>query len=296
MPRLTSSQRTSLVSPQKSTLVFDTNTHTFWFHNGSVWIEMNQNTEWQTTDNHIHNLNTDKVGIGIVPIKSKLEVNGSGESQVVFGSSGQGISFNNYSPTIGMNNYRSTTNSINQFSFYFSRDIHLNPTNGNFQYIDYYSNTSTENVTPYATIPLTVRNNGNVYISALEYQINAAAGANLVVAGTSGVKLGFDAPNIKMKIFSGTTCSYNYGSNSGCNGETTILLGFTNEHVLGVSVYIDVNNYFEYLPPGNNSSGGFSNCNYYYYLEYLTLTLFHPSSATANTLGRPYIAIIYYTN
>jgi hypothetical protein len=39
-PRMTSAQRTAIASPAKGLLVFDTNTNTFWFHNGTAWTEI----------------------------------------------------------------------------------------------------------------------------------------------------------------------------------------------------------------------------------------------------------------
>jgi hypothetical protein len=44
VPNMTTVQRTAIVSPQKGLLVFDTNTNSFWFHNGTVWSEINSST------------------------------------------------------------------------------------------------------------------------------------------------------------------------------------------------------------------------------------------------------------
>lgn len=40
IPNVTTSQRTVIASPQKGLLVFDTDTGTFWFHNGTTWIQL----------------------------------------------------------------------------------------------------------------------------------------------------------------------------------------------------------------------------------------------------------------
>lgn len=40
VPRMTTVQRTAIASPATSLLVFDTNTGTFWFYNGAVWVEL----------------------------------------------------------------------------------------------------------------------------------------------------------------------------------------------------------------------------------------------------------------
>jgi hypothetical protein len=40
IPKLNSAQRTSIISPQKGLLVFDTTTNSDWYFNGSAWIEI----------------------------------------------------------------------------------------------------------------------------------------------------------------------------------------------------------------------------------------------------------------
>lgn len=39
-PRLTTAERTAIASPAKGLLVFDTNTNSFWFHNGAAWTNL----------------------------------------------------------------------------------------------------------------------------------------------------------------------------------------------------------------------------------------------------------------
>ena len=40
VPNVNSSQRTLIASPPKGLLVFDTDTGTFWFHNGTTWVQL----------------------------------------------------------------------------------------------------------------------------------------------------------------------------------------------------------------------------------------------------------------
>lgn len=40
IPRMTSTQRTAIASPATGLMVYDTNTHSFWFYNGASWINM----------------------------------------------------------------------------------------------------------------------------------------------------------------------------------------------------------------------------------------------------------------
>lgn len=44
VPRMTTAQRTAIANPAKGLLVFDTNTNTFWFYNGSAWGPVDGNT------------------------------------------------------------------------------------------------------------------------------------------------------------------------------------------------------------------------------------------------------------
>ncbi|MCH2043727.1 MAG: hypothetical protein MK212_06255, partial [Saprospiraceae bacterium] len=40
VPRMTSAQRASITTPATGLLVFDNTTNTFWFYNGTLWIEL----------------------------------------------------------------------------------------------------------------------------------------------------------------------------------------------------------------------------------------------------------------
>src|SRR4030095_304752 len=52
VPRLTTVQRTGIITPATGLLVFDTNTNSFWFYNGSAWTNMSSLlTGWSTTGN-----------------------------------------------------------------------------------------------------------------------------------------------------------------------------------------------------------------------------------------------------
>jgi hypothetical protein len=41
IPRMTTTERTAIVSPAKGLMLFDNTTNTFWFHNGTAWVEIN---------------------------------------------------------------------------------------------------------------------------------------------------------------------------------------------------------------------------------------------------------------
>jgi hypothetical protein len=52
IPRMTSAQRTAIATPATGLMVYDTNTNTFWYYNGTLWIQiLNSSTGWSTTGN-----------------------------------------------------------------------------------------------------------------------------------------------------------------------------------------------------------------------------------------------------
>ncbi|PLX16668.1 MAG: hypothetical protein C0597_07765, partial [Marinilabiliales bacterium] len=76
IPRLTTTARTELTSTAATgLLVFDTNESTFFYYNGSEWIDLSKGQIWTVSSNYV--LLTDstaKVGIGTYNPNSKLEV------------------------------------------------------------------------------------------------------------------------------------------------------------------------------------------------------------------------------
>ncbi len=63
MPRMTTLQRTAIASPAAGLKVFDTDTKTFWFYNGSVWLSITAGTTgWSLTGNAAINPTTHFIG------------------------------------------------------------------------------------------------------------------------------------------------------------------------------------------------------------------------------------------
>lgn len=70
IPRITTANRTAISG--EGLVVFDTDTKTFWFHNGTVWVN-----NWVNSGTNIYNGNTGNVGIGTNNPTAKLDINGS---------------------------------------------------------------------------------------------------------------------------------------------------------------------------------------------------------------------------
>jgi hypothetical protein len=76
IPRMTSTQRNAL-SHTKGLTVFDITTNSYWYSDGSVWVNMatiSSASPWLTSGNDISNSNTGNVGIGTATPAYKLDV------------------------------------------------------------------------------------------------------------------------------------------------------------------------------------------------------------------------------
>src|SRR5882724_6025192 len=63
VPRMTSAQRTAIVSPLKGLLVFDNDTNGFWFYNGSSWTSLsNAGSGWSVSGNNNTDTSVNFVG------------------------------------------------------------------------------------------------------------------------------------------------------------------------------------------------------------------------------------------
>jgi hypothetical protein len=67
IPRMTTAQRTAIATPAKGLLVFDNDINSFWFYNGTGWIELTgggSTNFWSQNGTHLFNTNAGNVGIG----------------------------------------------------------------------------------------------------------------------------------------------------------------------------------------------------------------------------------------
>lgn len=77
LPRMTTVQKNAIASPATGLAVFDTETKSFWFFNGTAWIESATGSSlnfWTKNVNDISNNNSGNVGIGTSTPSEKLTV------------------------------------------------------------------------------------------------------------------------------------------------------------------------------------------------------------------------------
>ncbi|MEO6541821.1 MAG: tail fiber domain-containing protein [Ferruginibacter sp.] len=77
-PRMTTAQRTAIVTPATGLQVYDTDLNLLYFFNGSSWASLGASTNfWTLSGGNIYNNTGTNVGIGTTTPGDKLEVNGN---------------------------------------------------------------------------------------------------------------------------------------------------------------------------------------------------------------------------
>ena len=97
MPRMTSAQRNAIATPAEGLKVYDTDTKTFWFYNGTGWIQSATGSAinfWSLNGSNIFNNNAGNVGIGINTPLAPLHIKNDNEALRIQGITPY-ISFNN---------------------------------------------------------------------------------------------------------------------------------------------------------------------------------------------------------
>ncbi|MDA0973472.1 MAG: hypothetical protein O2867_07045, partial [Bacteroidetes bacterium] len=104
MPRLTSSQRGLIPSPAEGLMVYDTDTESFWFHNGSQWEEGNgKDGEWTVNGADVYRA-AGNVGVGTNSPNNKLHLKEDSPGPLAIQFNGQ------YEPPV--NGSRTSSNNI----------------------------------------------------------------------------------------------------------------------------------------------------------------------------------------
>lgn len=283
--RMTSAQRLAIASPATGLLVFDTTTNAFWFYNSSSWQKINTDNGvglWVASGTHIRNANTGNVGIGVNPVKAQFEVNTSNTTQAIFGSNTSGISLQKDFPTIGFNQYRDNANVQRYIADGYAMGNYVSPSNGTMVWAVIPSGTAGSPTTS-ETAVMALSYQGYLGIGTLTPQ------ARLDVAGYT--KLGELAPGIKQKSISGTIpCLSN-------NCTDNIPHGLDASKIIDIMILINCpesnGSLTQFVPP-NACTSLYSGYCYYTSFDNTNIIIRHPSSGTANTLGKPYKILITY--
>ena len=76
-PRMTTVQRNAIASPARGLTVYDTNTNSFWYYNGTTWTQLSSGSAtnyWTASGTNIFNNNSGYVGIGTNAPDYKLSI------------------------------------------------------------------------------------------------------------------------------------------------------------------------------------------------------------------------------
>lgn len=76
VPRMTTAQRTAIANPAVGLLVFDTDFESFWFKDGTGWVELGGNNPWNVKADTIYTTNKN-VAIGTSNAQQALRVSGN---------------------------------------------------------------------------------------------------------------------------------------------------------------------------------------------------------------------------
>lgn len=93
IPRMTTAQRTAIGTPATGLEVYDTSTGTFWYYNGTVWVEQEiGDDDWTVSGVDMYSAVSGNVGIGISGPTQKLDVQGGNAriNNVFIGDVGHG--------------------------------------------------------------------------------------------------------------------------------------------------------------------------------------------------------------
>ncbi|MCK5168455.1 MAG: hypothetical protein KAQ75_01145, partial [Bacteroidales bacterium] len=78
IPRLTTTERTTMADPATGLLVYDSNLNVFYYYDGSGWVNISKSQVWEVNTGYVYLTSEDNnVGIGTNTPNSKLEVKGT---------------------------------------------------------------------------------------------------------------------------------------------------------------------------------------------------------------------------
>lgn len=76
IPRMTSTQRIAIASPAAGLMVYDTSTKSFFYFNGTAWVNMagSSSGPWTVSGSNIYNTNSGNVGVGTSAPRARFNV------------------------------------------------------------------------------------------------------------------------------------------------------------------------------------------------------------------------------
>ena len=89
MPRMSTAQRTAITTPAEGLKVYDTDTKSFWYFNGTGWLQLSTGAAtnyWALNGSHIFNSNAGNVGIGLNAPSAPLHIKNDNEALRIQGT------------------------------------------------------------------------------------------------------------------------------------------------------------------------------------------------------------------
>jgi hypothetical protein len=78
VPRMTSVQKAAIAAPVEGLLVYDITTNSFWYHDGTVWVENAKvgtfDSDWTVSGTDQYSAVTGNVGVGVTAPANKLDI------------------------------------------------------------------------------------------------------------------------------------------------------------------------------------------------------------------------------
>ena len=245
VPRLTTTQRTSITTPATGLLVYDTTLGQFYFYNGSAWtaIPLSINNSWTTSGTNQYNALTGNVGIGTTSPSQKLDVSGNinipqgnsyyvGSNRVLYDnyqrnnviigtSSGKSISTASSNTVIGNSAMYTNIAGTNNVSLG-DNTLYNTNSDGNtgIGSAALYTNAAGTNNTAVG-YGADVSSSGLTNATAIGYNTKVGSSNSLILGNAANVGIGTSTPSVKLDIQSSTIATANIQSNGASAYVTT---------------------------------------------------------------------------
>ncbi len=217
IPRMSSAIRSGIGSPATGLQVFDTDTKSFWFWNGTAWVELSIGSSanlWSANGSNIYNSNTGNVGIGLNTPLAPLHIKNELEALRIQGTTPYLSFYNNAGSLRGfIQQYNDSlllgtpgTNTSGVVQFYISNQPTLT--------LDQYRNVSVgDNPGVYPTKQFSVSRNSNAIAydlgSGSNWILSSSSLSLLPVTGNVGINAQYPANKLQIGSVAGSNFSTN---------------------------------------------------------------------------------------